>query len=140
MTKFQDQDVKDKFSTYPKDAKAKLIELRELIFAVASKTKGVGDLEECLKWNEPSYLATQSKSGSTLRIDWKQKSPDQIQIYVNCKTKLIEIYKELFSDDFEYDGNRSISIPLNKKLPKEKLSKIIEIALTYNLNNYKELI
>lgn len=140
MTKFQNEDVKNKFSTYPKEAKEKLLELRELIFTVASKNKSVGELEECLKWNEPSYLTSQSKSRSTLRIDWKQKSPDQIHIYVNCKTKLITIYKELFSDDFEYDGNRCISLPINKRLPKRKLSKLIKIALTYNFNNYKDFL
>ena len=64
MTKLQNVDVKNKCSTYPKEPKEKLLELRELIFTVASKNKSVGELEECLKWNEPSYLTSQSKSGS----------------------------------------------------------------------------
>jgi uncharacterized protein YdhG (YjbR/CyaY superfamily) len=137
MIKFQNNDVKEKFSSYPKNIRVKLLELRELIFSVAAKTKGVGEIEECLKWNEPSYLTSQTKSGSTIRIDWKKNDPERIHLFVNCNTKLVEIYKELLPEGFDYGGNRSVSFPLNKSLPKRKLSKIIEVALTYNLNDYK---
>ena len=57
------------FERYPKEIKAKLLSLRQLIFDVASKTSGVGELEETLKWGQPSYLTTQTKSGSLVRID-----------------------------------------------------------------------
>ena len=37
------------FETYPKEIKSKLIFLRQLILDVASRTNGVGELEETLK-------------------------------------------------------------------------------------------
>lgn len=137
-TKFSNPEVSSKFSSYPPEVKERLIELREIILNVASKNKEVGTINECLKWNEPSFLTTESKSGSAIRIDWKHKDPERYHIYFNCQTKLISIFKELFPNDFEFGGNRSISFNLNDKLPKRKISKCIEIALTYNSRNYKD--
>jgi hypothetical protein len=56
--------------TYPSGIRKQLLVLRELIFAAAQASKGVGELEETLKWGEPAYVTAQSKSGSTVRIDW----------------------------------------------------------------------
>jgi hypothetical protein len=53
------------FDAYPKPVKAKLLALRRLILDTAKATQGVGELEETLKWGQPSYLTTESKSGST---------------------------------------------------------------------------
>ena len=71
------------FETYPMEIKSKLMLLRQLIFDVASKTDGVGELEETLKWGEPSYVA---KNGSTIRMDSKSSTPEKYALYFNCKT------------------------------------------------------
>ena len=57
------------FDGYPRAVKAKLLALRRLIFDTAKTTKGVGTLEETLKWGQPSYRTTETRSGSTIRID-----------------------------------------------------------------------
>ena len=132
--------MKHLFKQYPKEAKIKLLELRQLILNVAAKTDGVGEIEECLKWGELSFVTSKTNSGSTIRIDWKERDPDHYHLYFNCQTKLISIFKELYPNDFIYGGNRSLSIPLKRRLPKKKLSKCIEIALTYKLKNYKEFL
>lgn len=46
--------VLSKFMSYSKDMRLKLLFLRELIFKIAAKTEGVGEVEETLKWREPS--------------------------------------------------------------------------------------
>ncbi len=135
--KFSNKSVMKKYASYPEGVRAKLLDLRELIFKIASKTEGVGALEESLKWNEPSFVTSKTKSGSTFRIDWKENDPDRYHILFNCRTTLISIFKELYPDAFDYDGNRRISFGLNERIPIRKLSKCIEIALTYNLNDYK---
>ena len=61
--------VEAAFGTYPEPVRTRLRALRRLIFDTASATKGVGALEETLKWGQPSYLTPQTKSGSTIRID-----------------------------------------------------------------------
>ena len=51
------------FDTYPTEIKPKLMFLRQLIFDVASRIDGVGELEETLKWGQPSYLRRRPKAG-----------------------------------------------------------------------------
>jgi hypothetical protein len=123
--------VDEKYNSYPPQVKPKLIELRKLILNIANTVEEVDFIGEDLKWGEPSFLT--KSSGSTIRMDWKQKNPDSISLFVNCQTKLIAIFKELYPEDFEYVGNRELKIPLKKKYSKQKLSMCIELALKYNL-------
>ena len=83
------------FSAYPKPVKAKLLALRRLIFDTAKTTSGVGALEEALKWGQPSYLTSESKSGSTIRIDQVKAEAGQYAVYFHCQTDLVETFREL---------------------------------------------
>ena len=99
------------FSAYPKPVKAKLLALRRLIFDTAKTTRGVGALEEALKWGQPSYLTTESKSGSTIRIDQVKAEAGQYAVYFHCQTDLVETFRELYPE-LRYGGNRaSCSMP-----------------------------
>ena len=71
MKPFSSPRVAQVFDSYPPALRTRLLALRALIFEVAASTPGVGELEETLKWGEPAYLTTQSKSGSTVRIAWQ---------------------------------------------------------------------
>ena len=88
------QSVKQKFTTYPENIAVVLHEIRSLILQVAVQD-GITELEETLKWGEPSYI---SKIGTTIRFDHKPKSAEQFCIYFNCKTKLIETFLQ-FNDN-----------------------------------------
>lgn len=132
--KFNNPSVKKVFDSYPNTAKEKLLFLRQLIFEVAEKTEGVGQLDETLKWGEPSYVTTETKSGSTVRIDWKKSYPHQYAMYFNCKTNLVDTFKERYGDLFQYGGNRSIVFDENDKIPVNELSNCIALALTYRIN------
>ncbi|MEM9243173.1 MAG: DUF1801 domain-containing protein [Pseudomonadota bacterium] len=131
-TAFQCDKVKEKFDSYPKEIKEKMLFLRQLIFTVATRVQTIGTLEETLKWNEPSYVTTQTKSGSTVRIDWKKAHPDQYAIYFNCKTTLVATFKEIYGNLFIYGGNRSIIFNKNDNIPVEALSDCVAMALTYH--------
>lgn len=126
--------VKQKFSTYPDQIRPKMESLRNLIYEVAQATEDVGELEETLKWGEPSYLPSQTKSGTTIRIDWKAKKPDQIGMYVSCNTTLISTFRTLFEDDLKFEGNRAIVFPVDKPIPKKQLMICIQMALRYHLD------
>lgn len=130
---FQNDKVKQKFDTYPKSIREKMLFIRQLIFEVALDTSGVGELEETLKWGEPSYVTSKKKSGSALRIDWKKTTPHQYAMYFNCKTTLVDTFKEIHGDIFQYGGNRSIIFTENDRIPADELSDCIAIALTYYL-------
>ena len=124
-----DKAVKEKFDLYPQDAYVKLMKIRDLIFQVADDEK-LGKITETLKWGEPSYL---SKKGSTIRIDWKSKHPDQVSIYFNCNTVLIETFKELYSDTLNFKGNREIVFYISEQLPMTKLKSCLSMSLRYHL-------
>ncbi|WAJ69220.1 DUF1801 domain-containing protein [Catenovulum adriaticum] len=122
-----DLNVQRKFKTYPKDAFIALMATRKLIIKTA-KDDGINGLTETLKWGEPSYI---SSIGSTIRFDWKEKTPQQYYIYFHCQTKLIACFKELYGDIFVYDGNRAIVFKLGQEIPINALTHCISLALRY---------
>ena len=77
--------IQDTFNRYPEHIQEASITYRALIFDTADE-QNLGDVQETLKWGEPSYLV---KSGSTVRMDWKPKFPDQYFIFFNCNTNLL---------------------------------------------------
>lgn len=117
-----------KFKGYPEKIIPKLNYLRKLILETA-KESAISELEETLKWGEPSYLA---KKGSTLRIDWKAKTPNQYAMYFKCTSKLVETFKEVYGDTFKYEKNRAILFDLEDEVPKEALKDCIRMALNYH--------
>jgi len=119
--------VQQKFTTYPEDIAVLLNSIRDLILNVA-KQDGISDISETLKWGEPSYV---SKIGSTIRIDWKAKYPDQYCVYFNCKTSLIETFKEIYGDIFIYEGNRAIVLKTKQVVPYKELAHCISMSLRY---------
>lgn len=132
-----EQAVKEKFSTYPDRVRPRMESLRKLIFETARATEGVGELEETLKWGEPAYLPSKTKSGTTIRIDWKAKSPDQIGVYVSCNTSLISSFRTLFTDELKFEGDRAILLPADRPLPEKQLKICIQMALRYHLDKRK---
>jgi hypothetical protein len=129
---FQNSAVAEVFGSCPALVRRRLLALRQLIFDTAASTEGVGALEEMLKWGEPAYLTTQSKSGSTVRIAWKPKRPQHYAMYFNCQTTLVETFKTLFADDFEFEGNRAIVFDAEKSIDTETVGFCIAAALTYH--------
>ncbi len=108
--------------------------LRQLVFDTAAKIDGVGNLEETLKWGQPSYLTTESKSGSTIRIDQIKSTPDQYAMYVHCQTSLVTTYRDLFPGLLNFEGNRGVKFSQDENLPEDVLVHCIGLALTYHLN------
>lgn len=129
MQKTTNPQIAKKFASYPEHIQPKLHNLRQLILEVAEEDEDIDEIEETLKWNEPSYLA---KGGSTVRFDWKPKTPDQYAIYFNCKTTLIETFKEIYPDVFVYEGNRAIVFQLNDEIPATELKHCIILAFKYH--------
>lgn len=129
MIPFSDHSVEEIFESYPKQVRSKMLALRDLIFTTAQKA-GVGnDLTETLKWGEPSYLC---KTGSTVRIHWKQSDPEYYRIFFHCQTTLISTFRELYPHSFDYEGNRAIRLELKQEPDLGKLEHCIELSLRYH--------
>ena len=134
-TSFLEPQVAAHFDRYPAAVKKKMLNLRELIFDVAAQSPEIGSLQETLKWGEPAYLTAQTKSGSTVRMDWKAKAPEKIAIYFNCNTTLVDSFRGMFPNDFEFEGNRVLVLRADQPLPKKELSICVKASLTYHLRN-----
>ena len=132
MKLFKDGAVKRVFDAYPASVRRKLLALRELIFRTAASTEGVGEVEETLKWGEPAYVTSQTRSGSTIRIGWKNTSPNRYAMYFNCQTTLIETFRTLFPGDFTFEGNRAIIFAESDVIQTDALAFCIAAALTYH--------
>jgi hypothetical protein len=122
------------FDSYPAKMRSKLMYLRRMILDTAATLEGVGELEETLKWGEPSYLTPKSKSGSTIRIAWKESQKEFYSMFFKCTANLVPAFQERFPHSFKYGGSRSIDFSLEDAVPVGELRQCIALALTYHRN------
>ena len=129
LTIQENSKVTSVYQSYPDHIYQKMMNLRNLIIETATEIEGLKNLEETLKWGEPSFL---TKNGSTIRIDWKKGKPDQYAMYFQCTSKLITTFRVIYKDTFQFEGNRAIVFPLDFKIPKKELKNCIKAALQYH--------
>jgi hypothetical protein len=130
--RFADPNVKAVFDAYPPKLRARLLALRDLIFATAKATKGVGPLTETLKWGQPSYLTMESGSGTTIRIDRVRSTKDQYALYVHCQTKLVTTFRAHYPRTFTYAGNRGVIFGVDNTFDQAALRHCVGLALTHH--------
>ncbi len=118
-----------KLESYPDFVQDKLKYLRTLVIQTAKETPEITSLEETLKWGEPSFV---TKIGSTLRIDWKEKSPKQYQMYFSCTSRLVKTFKLVFGELFGYENNRAIIFQFDQEIPVMELKECIKASLIYH--------
>ena len=124
-----DPSVDTIFANYPDFVRNKMQYLRELVIETAEEMDDVPVLKETLKWGEPSFV---TKNGSTLRIDWKEKTPDQYAMYFQCTSRLVDTFRLIFDHKFQFEGKRAIVFQLNEKIPEPELKKCIKASLNYH--------
>ena len=110
----------------------KLAALRRLILDTAKSTEGVGAIEETLKWGQPSFVTSETGSGSTIRIDAVKSDPKRYAMYFHCQTNLVASFRQLYPKAFAYEGNRAIVFDVDKSVPEAALRHCIALALTYH--------
>jgi hypothetical protein len=118
-----------KLTSYPDVVRDKMLHLRKLVEETAEEVSEITELEETLKWGEPSFL---TKDGSTLRMDWKEKTPDQYQMYFKCTSRLVETFKIVFGNQFDYEKSRAIIFKLDQEVPTNEIKKCIKATLMYH--------
>ena len=127
------REVSRAFDAFPLPMRKRLLQVRDLIFATAAAHEEVGRLSETLKWGEPAYLTEASGSGSTIRLG-RVKDSEHAAILFNCKTTLVDTFRERFPDEFEYRQTRALLLPVSGALPKQELTVCLSLALTYHLD------
>lgn len=117
------------FDSYPETVRNKMQFLREMVIETAEEIEGLKEIEETLKWGEPSFI---TKKGSTLRMDWKEKTPGQYAMYFQCTSRLVATFRLVFYNKFQFEGNRAIIFQLDHKIPVKELKQCIKACLTYH--------
>ena len=118
-----------KLESHPAAQRRQLYALRRLILDVAAATAGVGPIEETLRWGQPSYLTSETGSGTTIRID--AHGGGGTAIYVNCQTNLVDTFRAHYPA-LEYEGVRALVLGPDDALPEPALRHIIALSLTYH--------
>ncbi len=121
------------FDSYPENFRSKLLFLRDLILEVVSENEEMVCLET-IKWGEPAYVV---KNGSTIRIAWNSKKPNQFAIYFSCQTNLVETFRTVYGELFNFEGTRAIVFYEKDQLPIVELKQCILAALTYHSRKHK---
>ncbi|WP_340678242.1 DUF1801 domain-containing protein [Paraglaciecola sp.] len=119
------------FNGYPSTVKHTLLQIRRWIEQVASENEEIGEITECLKWGEPSYI-TLNGIGTTLRLGCARNSESKFALLVHCQTRLITDFKEVYPQ-CEYDKNRALLLDSAQPLPEMMIKHFIYLALTYHL-------
>ena len=132
---FDDPAVAAVFDKQSGEIRAKLMRLRRLIFGTASATDGVGEIEETLKWGQPAYLTSKSKSGSTIRIGSVKRDGTHYAMYFHCQSNLVATFREIYPVTFRYEGNRAILFRTGDRIDEGALRHCVSLALTYHLRN-----
>ncbi|MDO6583461.1 DUF1801 domain-containing protein [Photobacterium sp. 2_MG-2023] len=122
-----DETVKAKFDSYPAHIKPVMLNLRSVVLGVA-KAHDLGNVEEALKWGEPSY---QVKGGSPVRMNWSSKDPAHYFLYFNCNTRLVDTFREVYGHSLSLQGNRAIVLNVADPLPAAIVSHCVELAFNY---------
>jgi hypothetical protein len=134
---FQSKKVAAVFEKTPPAVRKRLLMLRRLIFDMASKTAGVGLLEETLKWDSPSYLTSETQSGTTIRIDQVGNEKGMYGIFVHCQSNVVKEFKQKVSRPLKFDSTRGIILDAKDDIP-EEINYFIYLALTYHLRKKKK--
>ncbi|WP_299470451.1 DUF1801 domain-containing protein [uncultured Roseibium sp.] len=118
-------------SQHPEPVKDRLLQLRRLILEVAEHNDAIGEVEETLKWGQPSFLTVKPKTGTTVRIDRDTSGEGDVVLFVHCQTSLVSHWRALFPD-VSFGGNRSVHFKSEDPLPEDEIRQMITMAFTYH--------
>lgn len=127
------QDVQAAFDAFPPAVRHRLADIRAMILGIAAGDPRIGKITEALKWGEPAYLTEATGSGSTIRLGYPRGQPDRAAIYFICRTTLLDMFRERFGEDFQYEGTRAVLLPASGDIPRGSLEFMLAMALTYHL-------
>lgn len=113
-------------------ARKTLLDVRAMIFDVARTDPRIGEIEEALRWGEPAYITSKSKTGSTVRLSI-EKASGKPALFFNCKTTLVETFRDQFGGTLRYSKNRAVILDGDMAAMRPALQICIAAALTYHL-------
>ncbi|TYC53908.1 DUF1801 domain-containing protein [Rhodobacterales bacterium] len=113
-----------------------MLRLRNLVLQTARETKAAGEIEETLRWGQPSYVPVRRGTGTTIRIDRDTSPAGDIALFVSCQSSLVSEWRAIFPE-MTFGGNRSVHLRCDAPLPEAELRQMISMALTYHSSKRK---
>lgn len=128
-------DIQQTFDNYHPQTKKQLLKIRQWIFEIGESSgesaSEIGQVQECLKWGDPSYLTSSPKSGTTLILSQLKSEPSKYGLFVHCQTSLIEDFRVAYPD-LPYDKNRGVLFDSQAPIQTDVIKQFIYLALTYH--------
>jgi hypothetical protein len=112
-------------ATFPADARAGLLSLRELIFDVAGDVA----VTETFKLGQPAYLAAK---GCTIRLGVPKGGG--FALYTRCQSSVISTFAATFAGEDEIEGNRAVLFSDPSQIDSARHGQLISHALRYHEN------
>ena len=128
---FQNAEVHQAFDKCLPQTKQVLLTIRQWIFEIAENSGQVGEILECLKRGEPSYVTHTPKSGTTLRLSELKSNPAEYGLFVHCQTTLIGEFRVAYPY-FRYDKNRGVLFDSDEPIQTDAIKQFIYLALSYH--------
>ncbi len=133
---FDDTAVEAVFDAFEPEVREGLLSLRAVILEEAVALPEIGQLQETLKWGQPSYLTPDTKAGSTIRLGVPKQGG--YALYAHCQTTILSDFQAIFGEDFSFEGNRAVIFRAGEEPDTEKLRLLVRSALTYHLAKRKK--
>ena len=124
-----------RIASWPGPAQQALWGCRALFLDVA-RAKGLGPLDEALKWGQPAWRPRRPRTGTTLRIGWTGAEPAQLSLLVDCKTDIAARMRALHPELPRNDGRREIALALADPLPEQALATLSAMTFAYHLQKH----
>jgi len=118
------------FATFPPEARAGLMQLRQLILQTAASLPEIGRLQEALRWGQPAYLTPETNSASTLRLGVPKNGG--FALFVHCRTSLIADFTPMAPPGTRFEGSRSVLFDEGAAIDAVATQWLIARALTYH--------
>jgi hypothetical protein len=128
---FASDSVAAAFDAMDDEVRSGLLALRSLIFETADDLPRVGQIEEALRWGQPAYLTSETKSGTTIRLGVPKSGG--FALFVHCQTSLIGDYITMFPGQDHIDGTRAVHFDTADQIDPLCHGWLIRRALTYHL-------
>jgi hypothetical protein len=116
---------------WPAPVRDQFNDMRALILKAAQEAD-VGPLDESLKWGQPAWRPRRARQGSTLRLNWQDSAPQTLALYVDCKTTISAIMRDIYPTEFIYETNRALRVTIGAPLPTQAIDHLARLTFTYH--------
>ncbi|MFK7855360.1 MAG: DUF1801 domain-containing protein [Granulosicoccus sp.] len=132
MKKFSEPVVRKAYESLPAPHKRSAYQIRDLIWQTVGEIDLNCEVLETLKWGEPAYLPVKPRIGSTVRVG--QFDDQNLALYFNCQTMLVENFRSMFGDDMKYSKNRAVLFNVAETIPEAIVKTCVSSALRYHMD------